>query len=315
MHRRTLSAATLAAPALAQAQPSRPMRILVGFPPGAVPDTTARLLAPGIGQRLGETVVVENRPGAVSAIAAQALLQAPADGRTLLLLPSPLLGIRQMVRNPGFDPADLTLLAAALSAPMVLCVPPSLGVRDLAGFVALAKREGDALAYGTTGVGGAQSLAMGLLAEAAGLSNTRVTFRGESEIVGALLGGALQSAFLFIGAAGSLAADGRVVALGASSLERVPQIPAIPTLAEQGFPAASFTTWWGVAAARATPPAIQARLAEAIAAARAEPQVQARIAALGGSPLPLEGAAAEAFATREAATLTALMQRLGVTPE
>ena len=150
--RRTLLTLPLATPALAQS--TRPLRLLVGFPPSAIPDRVARLVAPALTDILGQPVLIENRPGAGGALAAEALLRAPPDGRTLMMMAQYLPVLPAVQRHVPFDPAEILPLAGTAQAPRVRRVPPA-GPADLAGFVALAKARGDTLAHGPSGLASA----------------------------------------------------------------------------------------------------------------------------------------------------------------
>lgn len=316
-HRRAvLAAAAIAAlPRAVAAFPDRPLRGLVGFPPGAIPDMLMRLYAPGMGERLGQPVVAENRPGVAGALAAEALVRAPADGHTVLMMPPNITVLPLARRNLPFDVADVLPIAGTATVPLVLVVPPSLGVRDLAGFLRLARERGDRLAYGHSGIIASPNLCMSLLMEATGITPTAVTYRGDPETITGLLSGAVQTGYVFLGGAVPHLREGRLVGLGITSEAREPGFPDLPTMAELGLPQVTFSGWWALAVARATPAEVRERLAAAVRETRRDETVRARLAAVGARPFDLDGDALLGFVARERERMTALYRRIGVQPE
>jgi tripartite-type tricarboxylate transporter receptor subunit TctC len=319
LRRRRLVGTSLAAtawPHLAPGQaswPQRPVRVLFGFPAGSTPDAILRLLAGTLGEQLGQPVLVDNRTGAAGAIAAEAAARAPADGHTLLLLPHSTLVLPLVRRDLGFDPmADFVPVAGMASAPLILVVAPQLGVRDLDGFLALARARGDALAYGMSGVGASPHLAMTRLAREAGITPTAVTFRGDPEIFTALLSGQVQAAFVLAPTAVPLVREGKLLGLGVTAPRRLPLLPELPTIAEAGQPAVELASWWGLVAPRGTSPEIVRRLAAAMEPALAAPLLQARLGAVGAEALTLGPEAFGRFMHSERARLADLYETLGL---
>jgi tripartite-type tricarboxylate transporter receptor subunit TctC len=308
-------ALTLAPRARAQAWPERPLRVLVGFPPGAPADVAMRLLAGPLGDRLGQAVVVENRTGASGLIAAEAMLRAPADGHTLLVMPSTTPTTLAMRRAPPFEAAELHPVAGVALAPMVLVARPALGVADMAAFLALARGRGDRLTYGIAGPASAEARAMALLADGAGLSPTPVGYRGNPEIATALLSQQVDCGFLFLGVALPHIREGRLTALATTSPQRVPHLPQLPTTGELGLPEVDVTGAWSVVAPRAMPAAAQATLLAAVRAAREMASYRERLALAGALPLDLDDEALRAALLRERDRQVALLRRLGVEPD
>ncbi|TDG29324.1 tripartite tricarboxylate transporter substrate binding protein [Paracraurococcus ruber] len=316
--RRALLAAPLLAPALPRplrAQAGRPVRLLVGFPPSAIPDLVSRLFAPALSEALGQPVVVENRPGAGGALAAEALLRAPADGQTLMMMAQYLPALPAVQRHVPFDVAEVLPLAGTAQAPLVLLATPDLDVRDLDGFLALARRQGEALAYGHSGLASAPNLAMALLRDSAGIAPLAVGYRGEPEILNGLLTGAVRCGFGFLPGAAAQIGGGRLRGLGITTAERAALLPEIPSFAELGHPAVRIGAWWAVAVPRATPAGIQARIAAAVTQVRALPETRARLQSAGALPLDLEGEPLLAFTAAERDRQLGLFRRLGVQPE
>ena len=310
--RRTLLATPLLIPqARAQSWPTRPIRMLVGYPPGSPPDLIGRLFGPGLGEALGQPVLVENRAGANTAIATEALLKSPADGYTLLMMPQFVPALPAVQKVSGFDVADLLPLVGTGQAPLVLVVPPGLGVTDLPGFLALARARGDTLSFAHAGHAGVPNLAMALLAEATGINPLGVAFRNT---VNPLLSGDVDCAFGFNDAVPQIRA-GRLVPIAVTTPGRSPLLDGVPSFAELGYPMVEIAAWFAVTVPRATPAAIQARLIDAVRALRGDAEIQAKLATAGFSPFPLEGAALQAFALKDRDRHLALFDRLGVKPE
>ena len=297
MHRRLLLASLLATPALAQGQPTR---ILIGYPPGSPPDLIARLYAPGLAERLGVTVVVENRPGANTAIATEALLRAAPDGTTTMMMPQFVPALPAVQKVSGFDVGDLLPLAGTGQAPLVLLVPAGRGITDLAGFLAMARQQGDKLSFAHAGHAGVPNLAMALLAEATGITPQGVAFRNTTE---ALLNGSVACAFGFFNDAVPQVKAGRLVALAA-----------VPCCRELGYPGVRIAAGFAVTVHRAVPAAMQQRWIEAVRAVRPNPEIAEKMAAAGFAPFTLEGPELQAFALAERDRHYALFKRLGVEP-
>ncbi|MBK1661015.1 hypothetical protein CKO45_22625 [Paracraurococcus ruber] len=252
------------------------------------------------------------RPGANTALATEALLRAPPDGHTLMTMPQFVPALPAVQRVSGFDVADLLPLAGTAQAPLVLVVPPRLGVADLPGFLALARTRGEALSFAHAGHAGVPNLAMALLAEATGIRPMGVAFRNT---VQPLLSGDVDCAFGFLHDAVPQIRAGKLVGLAVTTPARSPLLPEIPCFAELGLPAVEIAAWFAVTVHRAVPPPLQARLIAAVEAVRPDPAVQDRLTAAGFAPFALDGAALQEFARRERDRHLALFARLGVTPE
>jgi tripartite-type tricarboxylate transporter receptor subunit TctC len=251
-----LGVAGLAAPAaLAQAGawPNRPLKLLVGFPPGSSPDLMARLLAEPLAQALGQPVVVENRPGAGGNIAADAVARA-SDDHTLGLMINGNLTIAKIL-NPAtpYDPlTDLAPVSLVAVAPLVLAASTAAGAEG-AGFIAAARQAGDRWNYGTPGVGTVAHIGMELLKSRAGIAPVHVPYPGNPQVINAMLSGEVQMALLPPGLAMPQVRAGKLKAIGVTSAGRSSLVPELPSLGEVGVPNLQLEIWNAVAAPNSLP--------------------------------------------------------------
>jgi tripartite-type tricarboxylate transporter receptor subunit TctC len=284
--RRGLGAASLAliAGRQALAQPAypgtRPVTLVVAWAPGGSTDFVARLLAQHMSRELGGNVVVDNRPGASGTIGHASVARARPDGYTLLLgVNSTYAMSRHLFAQRGYNDDTFTAIGRVAVSPIFLCVSPQLGVRDIAGLVAKAKAEPGKLSYGSSGAGSSAHLATELFLRQAGIEIQNVTYRGGAPAVQALITNEVQVAFVDAVTALPLMAANQVVAVGISSLERNNLAPAVPTIAESGFPGFEATTDWAVLGPPGLPAPIVQRLAAAQQAAMRNPEVIERLRA------------------------------------
>ena len=269
IQRRTLvqaaiaGAGSLALPALAQAWPSRPIKLVVPFPPGSSPDIIARLLAEPLGQALKETVIVDNRPGAGGNIGTGAVARAEPDGYTLLFtIQGPLVTAPLLTNGLNYDPArDLAPVTLVATSPNVLVVDPALGAATLADFVRIAKQKKGQLNYGSVGVGSAAHLAMELFKARAGIDLVHVPYQGFPQVVSAILAGQVQAGFMVPGIAIGQMRAGKLKALGVTTLGRSAALPELPSFVEQGYAGFEAISWQAVLAPANTPKAIVDRVA------------------------------------------------------
>jgi len=269
IQRRTLvqaaiaGAGSLALPALAQTWPSRPIKLVVPFPPGSSPDIIARLVAEPLGQALKETVIVDNRPGAGGNVGTGAVAKAEPDGYTFLFtIQGPLVTAPLLSKNLGYDPAkDLAPVTLVATSPNVLVVDPKLGANTLADFVRTAKEKKGELNYGSVGNGSASHLAMELFKTRAGVDLVHVPYQGFPQIVNAILAGQVQAGFMVPGIAIGQIRAGKLKALGVTTLGRSASLPEFPSFVEQGYADFEAISWQAVLAPAATPKAIVERVA------------------------------------------------------
>ena len=271
--------------ALAQPYPNRPIRLYVGFPPGGAADIVARVVGQALSVRLGQPVVIENKPGSGANIAGDAAAKAPADGYTLLHGPDNL-----FIANPhlyarmAFDPLkDLVPVASLASNQLVLAVHPAVPAADLRELIALARRTNPPLFYASIGNGSQHHLAMELLKQHAGVDLTHVPYRGGGPAGIALLAGEVAAMF----GGGSIAPivqSGKARGLAVTGTQRFALLPELPTIGEI-YPGYEVLIWHGLFAPARTPAAIIERLRTEVHAVLAQPEVKQRLAASGsGDP-------------------------------
>jgi tripartite-type tricarboxylate transporter receptor subunit TctC len=291
LSRRAILGAALASPALvpgpASAQawtPGRPIRIIVGFPPAGTTDIAARLLAEPLGRRLGTQVVVENRPGAGGNIGNDVVAKAEPDGLTLLMqtisggaINYALYGARMPVK-----PEDLAAVALMLRVPNAIFVNPQLPVNTLAELVAYAKARPGVLNHGSSGAGTSLHMTGELLKLEAGIDMTHVPFRGAGPMMQEIIAGRVEVGVDNLPSVIGHLREGRLRPLAVTTRERSPAMPEVPTTAEAGLPGVEATAWFGVQAPGRTPAPILRRISDEVNAIIREPEMQRRLADLGG---------------------------------
>jgi tripartite-type tricarboxylate transporter receptor subunit TctC len=293
LSRRAILATTLASPGLwpgrASAQgwnPSRPIRLVVGFPPAGTTDIAARLLAEPLGRRLGTQVVVENRPGAGGNIGNDVVAKAEPDGLTLLMqtisggaINYALYGARMPVK-----PEDLAAVALMLRVPNAIFVTPQLPVNTLAELVAYAKARPGVLNHGSSGAGTSLHMTGELLKLEAGIDMTHVPFRGAGPMLQEIIAGRVEVGVDNLPSVIGHLREGRLRPLAVTTKERSPAMPEVPTTAEAGFPGVEATAWFGVQAPARTPAPVLKRISDEVNVIIREPDMQRRLAELGGMP-------------------------------
>jgi tripartite-type tricarboxylate transporter receptor subunit TctC len=278
--RRALLLTALAAPAIAQGFPDRPVRLVVPFPPGGGTDILARVMAQKLGEWLGQPMVVENRAGAGGAIGLIAVARARPDGHTLLFTSSPsIVVLPAMNPPPGYDPErDLHPIATLARQPMLFVVAASAPYRTLADLVAAGRQR--ELSFGSPGVGTDPHLVAEVLGRATGARFQHVPYRGGAPAIQAVLAGEIQFNAALTAVAKPLLADGRIRALAITSAERGADFPAVPTVAELGWPEVTMVPWWGLFAPAGLEDAAARRLNEAVARLSQDPEWLQRLQAL-----------------------------------
>ena len=273
----------------ADAYPSKPIKLIVPFPPGGPTDVMGRVVAKLLGDKLKQTVVVENKPGAGGNLGTDAVAKAPADGYTLALTAVSSLAIAPALypKLPYNVATDLTPIARVGITKGAIVAHPSVPFNDLKGLVAYAKANPGKLAYGSSGVGTANHLAGEMLASVAGIELVHVPYKGTAPLVQDLLGGQLpMSIESSLSSAGPNVKEGRLKAIAIISGTRSPLLPSVPTVAEQGYPGFDVAVWFGLVGPGKLPPDIVTVLNQALVEGLKTPEVAERFARIGAEPAP-----------------------------
>jgi tripartite-type tricarboxylate transporter receptor subunit TctC len=280
-----LTIAAIAVPAQAQTFPNRTIRIIVPYAPGGSIDLTARVIAKNLQDRVGQSVIVENKPGANAAVGIEALMRSEPDGHTLIILSDSPVTINVHLSRVNYDPlTDLVPIGKVVSSPLILTANAKAGIASIADLVAAARAK--SLSYGVSGLGSSSHLAGQLLQRELGLTMQPVTYRGGAPAAAAVAAGEVPLAFTDTAAILPMIAGGQVVALGVAEPVRSRAMPNIPTLREAGVPNFSAMSWLAIFAPRGTPDDRIARLNAEIAKIVALPDAQKVLLAAGLEPVP-----------------------------
>lgn len=285
-----LGGAALALPGVARAQgwvPQRPIRMIVPFAPAGILDQLARLLAEPMGQRLGQPIVVENRPGAGGNVGTALAARARGDAHVILVGSTGPLAVSPITEAQlGYDPqADLIPITLLNATPLVLVVRAQSPHRDVAGLVTALKAEGREVLYPTPGVGSPQLLAQEAFRQAAGFAAAPVHYPGSAPAIMGLIAGEFPFTIENLVLVAPHVSGGTLRALAVTSLTRAPMMPTVPTMVEQGFPGFSAGGWYGLLSPAGVPEEAVMAVNRAAVAALAESNVATRISAMGGPPI------------------------------
>ena len=305
-------------PACAQdAFPSRPLKIIVPYPPGGTADAMARALGQELTTALGQPVVVDNRPGANTIVGAQAAARSPADGYTLLFTTDSTLTINpKLVKSLPYDPIKdfdpITLLAYQ---DLVLVANPAAGADTLEAFVALAKAKPGVLNYGSFGTGSQPHLAMEMLKQLTGIELEHIPSKGIAQVITDLLSGQVEVAFVGISAAGLIKA-GKVRGLATGGQNRSALFGDVPTFKEKGFPQMYARAWWGIVAPAGTPPAVVVKLNASLNGIIGDKEFQAkRMTSQGLEPVGSTPAAFAELIREDGKQWAKVIDLAGIRPE
>jgi tripartite-type tricarboxylate transporter receptor subunit TctC len=310
--RSVIGMAALLAPVRAgraqEAFPTHPLRWVVNFPPGGAADFLSRSLAEKLASRLGQPVVVENRPGAGGVIGADLVAKARGDGHALIVSNLASHAISPAIYpSVPYDPvADFTHLALMGTLPQVLAVNPSFPATTVEEFVAEAKRRPDGVEYGSGGNGTSNHFLGVMLARAAGIPLVHVPYRGSAPALTDTISGQIPALFESLPTAIGHIRGGRLRAIAVSGRTRATALPDTPTFAERGLPEVEATGWFGVSAPAGLPPAVAARLAAELGAAMALAEIRSRFAEVGVEAGTMSPADYTAFVRAEAVRWKAL---------
>jgi tripartite-type tricarboxylate transporter receptor subunit TctC len=261
--------------ALAQPYPNRPVRVVVGFAPAGAADTVARAMSDAFGKALGASIVVDNRPGAGSSLAAEHVAKSAPDGYTVLLASPSSISVNPAL-NPklGYKFADLQPVIKVTSSPLVIAANPSTGIQSVKDLIDAAKKAPGTINYATSGVGSAPHLGAALFSQVAGVQLFHVPFKGGAPAVQSVVAGDTQVTFATPPSVLELVKGGRLRGLGVSSKERSPLVPDLPGMAEAGLPNYSIDFWYGLFVPAGTPPDVARKLFSAASSAMRDPAVK-----------------------------------------
>jgi tripartite-type tricarboxylate transporter receptor subunit TctC len=282
-------------PATADSPAPRPVHIVVAFPPGGVGDISARLIAQPLQQRLGQSVVVDNRPGASGNVGAEAVVKARPDGGTLILASSANAINATLYKNLPFDfIRDIAMVAGIMRGPLVMVTNPSFAAKSVAEVISYGKANPGKIDMASAGNGTTPHLAGELFMMMAGVSMVHVPYRGDAPALADLMVGRTQVMFANVASSIGFIQDGRLRALAVTSTKAWPALPGIPLLASV-VPGYEVTAWFALGAPKATPADTVAGLNKAVNASLAEPTVANRIRDLGAEPMIMSPSELDAF--------------------
>jgi len=259
--------------------PNKPVRVVVGFAPGGAADIVARLMSDEFGKALGQPVVIENKPGAGSSIAAEQVAKARPDGYTLLIASPSSISVNPAL-NPklGYTPGDLIAVTKMTTSPLVLAVNPATGIRSVGDLIAAAKKDPGKLNYSTSGNGSAPHLGTALFVLLTGVQMNHIPYKGGAPAIQSVMAGETQLTFGTSPSVLPQVKGGRVLAIAVSTRERSQLVPELPGMKEAGLPDYNFEFWYGMFAPAGTPPAIVKKIYDATVTAMQQPSVKAALA-------------------------------------
>jgi tripartite-type tricarboxylate transporter receptor subunit TctC len=274
--------ASLEAQSAPKDYPTKTIRIVNPFPPGGATDIQARILAEKLTPRLGQQVIVENRPGANGVLGMEFVARAPADGHTLVLTASGNWAVHPHLYKLPYDTEkDFALITLVATTPGVLVVHPSLPARTVKEFIALARRNPGEIAYGSSGLGGFAHISAELFAYMTQIRMTHVPYKGSVQSLLDLIAGNIQVSFNIVAPSLPYIQAGRIRALAVTSAQRIASLPGVPTIDESGVPGYENSTWSGIGTPAGTPQPVVERLNREFTAVLAHPDVRERFSAIG----------------------------------
>ena len=277
-----LAACGVTGSAQAQAWPAKPIRLVIGFAPGGAADYVARTISDPLGRALGATLVVENRAGAGSSLAADFVAKAPADGYTLLIASPSSISVNPAL-NPklSYSAKDLQPVAKITSSPLVVAVNPGAGIQTLQQLIAMAKAKPGVLNYTSSGNGSAPHLGGAHFSRVAGVEMVHIPYKGGAPAIQSVIAGDAQLTFGTPPSVLPMVQAGRLRALGVTSTERTALVPGVPGMAESGLPGFSLSFWYGLFVPVGTPAEIVKKLFDAAAEVMQRPEIKAALAREG----------------------------------
>lgn len=308
-----LTAALAAAPVFAQDYPVKPIRWIIPYPPGGATDISARIVAPKMGEALGQQLIIENRGGGAAIPAMDFTAKASADGYTIMLANIAFGANPSLFKKLPFDPAkDFVHISKVAIVPMVLAVHPSLPVKSAKELVALARAKPGAINYGSAGNGSANHLATEVFKSMAKVDVTHILYKGGGPAVADLVAGQIQMMFATILSCHQFVQQGKLRALAISNSRRTPALPDVPTVSESGVAGYEVNEWQVLVAPAGTPPRAVDRLHQALVKALADPTAKERLAGLGAEADGSSPQAASEFVRSELARWARIAKEAGI---
>jgi len=296
-------AALLGLPAQAADYPEKPITVIVPFPPGGSSDVTARLVSKKMAERMGQSVVIENKGGANGSIGAAALKQARPDGYTILVGSIGVFAINPaLFKDLRYDPMqDFDLLSVAVRTPNVLVANPNFPANTVAELVDYLKKNPDKVTFASSGTGSSDHLTAALFLQKTGTTGIHVPYKGGGPAINDLIAGHANVSFQNLGAIAPHVKSGKLKALGVTSGQRNPTLPGVPTMAEGGVKDLEVYSWQAAAAPKGLPPAVRAKLETELAASAQAPDIKPQFEAIGFEVVATNGEQFKKFLTGEIA--------------
>lgn len=314
----TLSA-FVSAPAMAAetAFPTKPITLVIPFPPGGATDVLGRVIALRMGQALGQPIVIENRAGAGTIIGASYVSKAPADGYTLLMSSGTTFTVNPAIRpNLPYDPVKgFEPIGISGRTGLILLANQEVPVQSVKQFVDYVKAAPGKYSYGSFGSGTTSHFAGETILQATGLKMSHIPYKGSAPAMTDLMGGQIPFSVDTVSAAIPQLKSGKIKAIAVTTAKRSPLLPNVPTLAEAGYADINLDTWLVMAAPRGLPPEVRAKLEKALATTVADPETKAKLTAQGMEPAFSSGAAASELIQRELPTMRAVAARSNITAD
>jgi tripartite-type tricarboxylate transporter receptor subunit TctC len=308
--------AAVPAQARASAWPDKPIRLVVGYPPGGATDVIARLVAGRLGEQLGQSVIVDNRPGANSNVSAQFVAHAPADGYTLYMYSVAQTVNAALYPKLGYDPQkDFAPIGLIAKIPNILVVNVALPVKTVDDYIRYAKASASGISFASAGNGSTTHLSGEIFRSGTGLNMLHVPYRGSSPAITDLIGGQVHSMFDNAPSALPHIKSGRLRAIAITSPKRSPLLPDVPTVAESGFPGFEVHSWFGLAAPAGTPRALIERLNAELAKAAANQDVRQQLQELGATQEQGTPEQMRSFIASELKRWAEVVKRSGAKPD
>lgn len=285
----------------AQPSASKPIRLVVGYPPGSSSDLMARMIAKPWSEVLGVSVVIENKPGASGTLAATSVARAPADGTTLLYgLQDSQIIFPLLKKDIAYDPEkDFTSLAKVAEINLMIAANPAAGIKTLQELIARAKAQPGAIRFGTSGIGSIHQLSTEMLMQRAGFTMQHVPYQGGGPALTGLLRGDVDVVFASETLLAPQVKGGKLVGLATAARKRSAQIENVPTMAQAGIPDLVVTAWYGIFGPAGMPADVVVRLEASLAKVLAMPEYQQQLSSVGGGVDPLVGKQFDAFMKKE----------------